>query len=212
MASARTAFSIKVDVTELNTLSDSLKTLTPEAVSVLMVDSINVVTDRTYDLARKTMLRGINLSDGYLQQKMQVVHATPAQPEASIVALGDRPHLTGLSHYGAMVETAAARRAHGNPKTGIPPGQKSAGVSVEVIKGKREQFPHGFFLPGKADSEGNPLVFARKKGSGKIVSRRGPAVYMLFRVAADSIEEQVYGDLSQSVINEAQRLFQKELA
>lgn len=211
MAGSRTEFSVKVNVTELNALSDSLRALTPEAVGVLMVDSINAVTDRTYDLARKTMLGGINLSDSYLQQKMQVVHATAARPEASIVALGDRAHLTGLSHYGAMVETTVAKRAHGNPKTGIPPGRKSAGVSVEVIRGKRELFPHGFFLPGKVDSEGNPMVFARKKSSNKIVSRRGPAVYMLFRVAADTIEEQVYGDLGQSVINEAQRLFQKEL-
>ena len=42
--------------------------------------------------------------------------------------------------------------------------------------------------------------------------RRGPAVYMLFRVAAGTIEDQVYGDLGQAVIDEAERQFQKELS
>ncbi len=211
----RTAFGLRIDVSEIEGLADRLGKLTPEAVGALMVNAINDVADSTYELARKTMLGGINLTDAYVQRKMQVQHATPAKPEASIVAFGDKPNLTGLSHYGAMIKTQSVlhtSRSRGNSATGIPAGSKSDGVSVEVIKGKRESFKHGFFLPGKKDTEGNPLVFARKKDTNKIVSRRGPAVYMLFRVAAGTIEDQVYGELGRAVIDEAERQFQKELA
>lgn len=210
-APKRTAFGIKFDVSPVEALADKLASLTPEVIGVLMVDTINGIADSTYELARKTMLGGINLTDSYVQRKMQVIHATPAKPEASIVALGDNANLTGLSHYGAM-QLKQGGGFRGDPARGIQRGERQAGVSVEVITGKREKFQFGFFLPGKNDSEGNPLVFARKKDSGKIVSRRGPAVYMLFRVAAGEIEDQVYGDLSTAVINEAERQLQKELS
>lgn len=187
-------FAVKIDVTELTAFGDKLSALTPEAIGALTVGAINEVADRTYVLARKTMLAGINLTDTYVQKKMQVQRATPAQPLASITAFGDKGNLTGLSHYGA-----------------ISLGPKN-GVSVEVITGARKTFERGFFLSGKADTEGNPLVFARKKDTKKIVSRRGPAVYMLFRKTADIIQDTVYGDLSRSIIEDATRQLEKELA
>lgn len=207
----RTAFGVTIDVSEIEGLADKLKGLTPEAVGALMVDAINEVTDRTYLLARKTMLGGINLTDAYVQQKMQVVHATPAKPEASIVAFGDKANLTNLSHYGA-IQLSKDGGKRGDTARGIAPGRRQAGISVEVIKGKRETFQFGFTRPGINDNDGNPIIFARKKETKKIVSRRGPAVYMLFRVAAGVIENQVYGDLERAVIDEAERQFQKEFS
>ena len=209
----QTAFGVKIDVSEVEDFAAKLGGMSPASIGALLVGAINDATDSAYELARKTMLGGINLTDTYVRSRMQVEHATVGKPEATITAFGDKAHLTGLSHYGAMMQTRAVQhpgRSRGDPARGIPPGQKSAGVSVEVIKGKRESFSHGFFMPGKIDSEGNPLVFARKKGTNKIVSRRGPAVYMLFRVAAGAVEDQVYGDLQQRVVAEAERQFQKE--
>lgn len=208
---ARTAFSVNVDVSQLEALAKRLDRLTPASVGALMVDAVNEVTDATYLLARKTMLNGINLTDGYVQDRMVVQRATPARPEASIAALGDRANLTGLSHYGAILKTRDAQRARGNPAAGIAPGKKSDGVSVEVLAGKRSSFDRGFFLPGKVDRNGNPIVFARKKATKKIVSRRGPAVYMLFRVAAAEIEDRTYGALGDAVTREAERQFQQGL-
>ena len=74
-APKRTAFGIKFDVSPVEALADKLASLTPEAISVLMVDTINGIADSTYELARKTMLGGINLTDAYVQRKMQVIHA-----------------------------------------------------------------------------------------------------------------------------------------
>ena len=214
-APKRTAFGIKFDVSSVEALADKLASLTPEAISVLMVDTINGIADSTYELARKTMLGGINLTDAYVQRKMQVIPATAAKPSASIVAFGDKPDLTGISHYGAIQRFQRVfntDRSRGDVKRGIPAGLKADGMSAEIIKGSRKAFEHAFTLPGKKDTEGNALVFARKKDTNKIVMRRGPAVYMLFRVAAGTIEDQVYGDLGQAVIDEAERQFQKELS
>lgn len=211
MAAKRTAFDVKFNVSQVEDLAQKLEQLTPEQVGEFMVDAVNEVTGRTYLLARKTMLAGINLTDSYVQQKMQVERASTSKPVASIVAFGDKANLTNLSHYGAMQVTKAGA-GRGDKARGIPAGQRAAGLSVEVIKGKREQFQFGFTLPGKNDGEGNPLVFARKRDTKKIVSRRGPAVYMLFRVASTKIEDQVYGDLQSAVVDEAERLLLQELS
>lgn len=211
--SKRAAFDLKIDVSDIEGLADKLAKLTPEAVGGLMVDAINQVANNTYALARKTMLGGINLTDDYVQRKMQVVPATAAKPEASIVAFGGRGFTTRLSHYGAMQQTKSvkySKRSRGNQPLGIPAGSKSAGVSVEVVTGARKTLQYGFRMPGKKDTEGNLLLFTRNK-EGKIRSRSGPSVYQLFRIAAGTIEDRVYGDLGRAVIDRSERQFQKEL-
>lgn len=227
------AFSVTIDVTPLDELATKLGTLTPEQVGALMVDAVNATTDATYDLARKTILGGINLTDEYVQRKMGVEHATAQNPTATIVAYGGKSYLTSLSHYGAMqlagaVNWSNARiqadghkfgkwprwtRRTGNDKLGIAADTKGTGRSVEVISGSRKKLGRAFAIAGKTDTDGNPLVFQRIPGSKKSVRvLSGPSVYQLFRVAAGQIEDQVYGDLSQSVIALAERQFEKELS
>lgn len=227
------AFSVKIDATQLDALTAKLGTLTPERVSALAVDAINTTADSAYDLARKTILGGINLTDEYVQRKMAVEHATESKPEASIVAFGGKGFTTSLSHYGAMQLTGAdnwtnARiqadghkfgkwpgwtRRTGNAKLGIAADTKGIGRSVEVVSGNRKKLGRAFSIAGKTDTDGNPLVFQRIPGSKKSARvLSGPSVYQLFRVAAGKIEDQVYGDLSAAVIDLAERQFEKALS
>jgi hypothetical protein len=231
-------FSVKVDTRALDSLSDRLAHLTPEQIGALMVDAINETVDSAYELSRKTILKGINLTDGYVQQKMQVEHATPKNPTATITAFGGSKYTTSLSHYGAMQNTKAVTwnntriqalknftgfskwpgwtRRTGNAPLGVAADQKVAGKSVEVVRGQRKQMGPIFSIPGKKDSEGNLLLFRNQEAlgpvkGGKLKVLEGPSVYQLFRTAATSIHDQVEGDLEKSVVDAAERELTKAL-
>lgn len=230
------AFHVKIDVAQLDTLADKLASLTPEAVGALMVDAINDTVDSAYDLSRKAILSGINLTDSYVQSHMHVEHATSKSPSATIVAYGGKAHITGLSHYGAMQEVKPVRwpnekilekhkfskrwpgwvRRIGDEARGIDEGDKTAGVSVSVTTRKQLKTSKAIILPGKRDREGNAMVFKRIAGSGRKDSKlkllHGPSVYQLFRVAGALIEDQVYGDLERAVVDAAEEQFLKELS
>lgn len=208
------AFNVHIDVKQITGLADKLGAMTPEAVGGLMVDAINNTADSAYELSRKAILQGINLTDSYVQSHMHVEHATAKRPKAEIVAYGGKGHTTSLSHYGPMQLTQRVmhpKRSKGDANRGIPAGSKSAGLSIEVTSGSRKPIAHGFTMPGKLDSEKNMLVFTRDRNN-KVKSRQGPSVYQLFRVAGAEIENQVYGDLERAVVDAAEQQFLKELS
>lgn len=227
----RSVFSLKVNVDPLTDLANNLADLTPQALGRLMVDAINETADSAYELGRKRMLSGINLTDDYIQRKMKVDHATEKKPTASITAFGGRGFLTGLSHYGALQETRGVNwtnaqilarqkkfgpwpgwtKRTGNAALGIAADSKAAGRSVEVVKGRRKTIGPAFAIPGKTDADGNQVVFRRNAG-GKVQALTGPSVYQLFRVAAGQIEGQVGDDLEQAVIDVAERRLREELS
>lgn len=232
------AFSVEVNVSEVIGLADKLAGMTPAHIGALMVDAINETADSAYEMSRKAILGGINLTDDYVQRHMKVEHATSHNPEASIIAFGGKGQTTSLSHYGAMQESkpvtwsneriAASHkfstrwpgwvRRIGDASRGIEVGQKTDGVSVEVTRGSQKKLKtsKAIILPGKRDSEGNAMVFKRIAGSGrghsKLKALQGPSVYQLFRVAGAEIEDQVYDNLERAVIDSAERQFAKELS
>jgi hypothetical protein len=178
-----------------------------------LVDAVNETAASAYEMSRRAIISGINLSDHYVQWHMRVDPATINNPVATITAFSDRAYLTGLSHYGAMQETQPVeqpKRAKGDAKRGIPAGQKASGMSVEVVRGNRKPIEHAFTLPGKEDRDGNPLVFTRDKNN-RIKSRLGPSVYQLFRVVGAEIENQVHDDLEQAVRGAAETYLLKSL-
>lgn len=228
----RSSFSIHFDVEQVEGLADKLSRLPAEEIGRSIVDAINETVDSAYVLGRKTILSGVNLTDDYVQRKMQVQHATVQKPKAEIVAFGGRSYLTSLSHYGAMqlvkdVNWSNERiiaaghkfgpwpgwtKRKGNEAVGIAVNKKADGRSVEVVKGSRKRIGPAFAIPGKTDNEGNPLVFRRKKGSGKLETLTGPSVYQLFKVAAVRIEDQVAEDLQHAVAEAAEEAFNKGLS
>jgi hypothetical protein len=199
-----------------------------------MVDTINRVTNETYDLARSTMLSGINLTDAYVQRKMEVTPATGRLPVAIIAApVRDRNANTNLSEYGAMTQAGAVNwsnerikamgkkfgpwpgwtRRIGAKGLGIPVNQKAIATSVEVKRGARKNLRStvGFQVGKLKDGSGNPLVFERV-GKKNIKAMYGPSVYQLFKVAAGKIEETVYDNLEQAVIETADKAMKEILA
>lgn len=226
----RNAFRITINTDPLVAFGDRLSRLTPEQLGSYVVDAINETVDSAYELGRQRILNGINLTDEYIRRKMQVEHATAKKPTASIVAFGGRAFMTNLSHYGAMQETKNVNWSNsriqlmgiefgrwpgwtkrtGNAALGIPVDQKAKGRSVEVIKGRRKTIKPAFGIPGKVDADGAPVVFRRD--GDKVKALTGPSVYQLFRVAAEQIEDQVAGDLEQSVIDVAERRLREELS
>lgn len=224
------AFRVSIDTQQLEALGERLGALTPQQLAASLVGAINATTDRAYELGRSRMLAGINLTDEYIQRKMRVEHATESNPVATIVASGASKDMTSLSHYGAMQETKAVNwsneriraaghafgawpgwtRRTGAPGVGIEVGQKAAGKTVEVTRGKRKRLGSQFSIPGKKDNDGNLLIFRRTE-AGKLQSLTGPSVYQLFRVAAGLIEEEVGDDLQSSIAAAAEFALTKVL-
>lgn len=221
---------ITFNVTPLEELGERIGKMTPEALGAFTVEALNSTVDRAYDLSRAAMLRGINLTDAYIQRSMKVEHATPRKPEASIVTFGGRGHITNLSHYGAMQMTGAVNwsnerilaeqgkfaawpgwtRRKGNLALGIAPDQKAVGKSVEVVRGRRKPMKPVFSIPGKRDKDGNLILFSRN-AADKIEAKTGPSPYQLFRTAIPLIRDDVTEDLQQAVVDVATREFQKAL-
>jgi hypothetical protein len=224
-------FRIDFDTRGLDGLAKKLDGLDPESIGRLMVDAINETADTAYDLGRRAILQGINLTDAYVQRKMEVRYATAKNPEASIVAFGGNKFTTALSHYGAMQLTAKDNwtndriraaghqfsawpgwtRRTGNAALGIAVDRKAAGKTVEVIKGVRKKLGPIFSIPGKTDNDGDLLLF-RRTPEDKVQSLQGPSVYQLFRVAIPQIYDEVEEDLASSVLDAAEREFTKALS
>ena len=227
---AGTTFKFTVDTSALDGLSDRLTELTPETLGARLVETTNQQIESAYDLSRKRMLSGINLTDSYIQRKMAVTQATANKTTAEIVAYGGKDYLTSLSHYGAVqlakdVNWTNERiladgnkfgkwpgwtRRTGNEKLGIAVNRKAAGRSVEVVRGSRKKIGPAFAIAGKNDKDGNPLVFRRNAG-GKVEALSGPSVYQLFRVAGNELAEQIGDDYQAAIIDAAERELKKVL-
>lgn len=218
------AFNIKIDVSKVEGLADTLGKLTPEHIGEITVDAINSVADSSYALSRKTMLRGIKLTDEYLQKRMELVYATAKSPTATILARGGRSDLTSVSRYGAMQLYGGVNnpnRSKGTPSRNIPARNKSIGVSIEVNAGSRKHFKSSkvFLAPTGGewiDSSGNPLVFRRlggktKTGKDKLQALTGPSVYQLFRTTIPMVDGEIQDDLEARVLQVATSAFEKEL-
>lgn len=238
---ARTAFSIKVDLAGVLALADRLGDVNPDKLGERLITTVNNVADSTYKLSRDTITTEINLTDAYVQRRMEVRPATKSKPVAEIVGLAGKGYMTTLSHYGAETgETKPVNwsnsriisevfggkerfgpwpgwvRRTGDARKGIEEGRKQYKMNAEVTRGSRKSIGKKFTLPGKRDTEGNPLVFQNigpggKDGKGAIRAVLGPSVYQLFRTAATSIEDRVGNDLRDAVIEAAESAFEDAL-
>ena len=238
---ARRAFSITVDADAVEQLAAKLGEIDSATLGERLIETVNDVAGSAYELSRRTITTDINLTDAYVQRRMEFKPATKAKPVAEIVAPFGKKNLTNLSHYGSETgetkpvnwtnERIVSEVFKGKDKFGpwpkwtrrtgaahmdIPEGRKAYKMVAEVTRGKRTSIGKKFTIPGKRDSEGNPLVFERigpggKSGKGLIAPLYGPSVYQLFRVAAERIEDRVGDDLRDAVIDAAERAFQEVL-
>lgn len=237
----QSAFSVTLDFKSVLDLAQSLGSFTAEDLSEVARKAVNEAGESAYVLSRKTLLRGINLTETYVLNRMEFKPAKAGKtPTAEIVAPVGRKYLTNLSHYGAQQAPTAVNwsneriqseiidkkrgrwakdrngiapflwlRRDGDEKRNIDSGLKADKISVEVVRGARKSAGKKFTMPGKRDSEGNPLVFRRD--GAKITALTGPSVYQLFRNAIPRIEDDVGADLERRVIEAAERALTEAL-
>lgn len=226
------ALSVKSD--DLLKLAGALGTLSDEGMGQVIVDTVNDVASDAYDLARKRMTQGINLTDDYLRRKMEYAPATARKPQASITAVGQQ---VTLSHYRPVqkqrdVTWSNARiqgmgkkfgkwpgwtQRTGNRPIGIAPDRKANGISA-TVKDSRDGFNHAFSIVkgGSAirDGEGNPIMFTRARGADRNSTRAllGPAVYQLFKYQLNGT---LMGDteemLAERLADQVQAAMEKEI-
>lgn len=236
----RGIFSITLDASRLEGLIGDLGKLDATGLGDGMVGAINEAAGNAYDLSRRAITKAVNLSDGYVNRKVELRKASSGKPRAEIVADGA---ITMLSHYGAMMR--AKPNKWPDPPRGWKIGlgryrytprvndERDDGASVEVKPGSRKTLPGAFTIQkgGNAvtDRDGNPLLFIqkpgtrgqgskkdttrlpRKAGRAQIQALVGPSVYQLFRTAAQAIEDDVRDDLEARVLRVATQEFEKVL-
>jgi hypothetical protein len=220
---ARNLIAIKLDASKVEGLGEKLAAFDADKLGSALVDTLNEVTNETYDLSRKTILRGINLEKGYIDDKFTVEKATAKKPEASITANGE---LTNLSRYGAVRYTQPVKhpnRAKGDPGRGYAKGQKADGMAAEVTRGVPKSVGKKFVIPGKTDSSGNLIVFrgTGRTGAGRDPRRKtqrqgvqavlGPSVYQLFRETAGMLQDEIADNLEAAIANRAEKEFLKAI-
>lgn len=94
-------FSIKVDASAVQKLAQDIGKFDGADLGEAVRTAINETTESAYKLSRETILRGINLTEGYVERRMETRLATKNKTSSEIVALGGKKYLTNLSHYGA---------------------------------------------------------------------------------------------------------------
>lgn len=220
----------RVDLRATLKLADDIGKLGGDQLGAAVVRALNEGGESAYDLSRKTILRGINLTERYVGARMQTRAATKNRPLFEIVAPGGKGFQTNLSHYGAMLDPATVNWTNdrisamgkkfgkwpgwtyrkGDEARGIAENEKQYTASVTVVKGARKSAGKKFTLPGKNDSEGNPLLFRRVGGTVESVS--GPSVYQLFRSTIPLVADQIQDDLEVVLAREAEREFQRAIS
>lgn len=210
---------IEIDVAQISALANDMERIDPARLGAATLDAVNRTATQLEQTARDNIVRGVNLSDPYVRQRLRVEPATnAARVEAFVAATtykSSRNYVgTPLGRYDPkQLVTAAAnpKRAKGDRSRGIAPGMKQAGVSVEVLRGARKVVSSGnsFTMPLK---NGNGLgVFTRSAGQVKYKHRLGPSVYQLFRTQAGLLIDDVAEDLSNAVAEEAQKIMREIL-
>ena len=204
MATARL---LTVDIRQVAGLADSLTKLDGPKLGSIGLAAVNEVAVRTEIAARRGIAQTINLSESYLIARLGVRRATDAsRPEAVIFS----PYTqTPLGRYDPKQLTKAVKnpaRSKGDRSRGIAPGQKGAGISVEVTRGSRKPITNAFTMP--LNNNNGTGVFTRVNGELKYQHRYGPSVYQLFRVQAVRLRDEITTDLQQSLISEAERVLE----
>lgn len=208
-------FSVTVGTEEVAKLIEKLGNVDDVAMARGAMQAVNTVAAKTYEDAKGRMLRGINLTEQYVEERMHVdLQKSPSRlAQASIT--GRRRH-TGLARFGSkqMMQqnkwpTPPYPRT-GDKSRGIPVGMKQAGVSVEVIRGVRKAMPGAFLVPlmrGRSLG-GNVGLFTRTgNGPRDLKMRTGPSVYQLFRTAIDGM----YDDITANLREETEIATRKEI-
>lgn len=203
------AFNVTIDFRGADVLAGKLDALVSRALLRLSAaDAVNEVAVRFDKTAKQGMNAGLNLSDAYIATRMTIGKASSAGTgpvRAEIVTRGD---LTILSHFPHAQLTQSAPRAKGDPKRGIAPGRKQAGIAAEITRGSAKAVDKWFTMTLRGS--GKVGVFFRPAG-GKPVHKYGPSPYSLFRHQIEQGQDDLAEDLQRTAAEHAADTIRKGL-
>lgn len=194
-----TSLSVKFDLAPIERMADRLENLQRKAlVQLSAVDAVNEVALRFETEARKGMNAGLNLSDAYVMSKMQRFLAVGTKAKATLVTRGD---LTVLSHfpYTQLTTPTARGGGKGDPKRGIAPGLRAAGVSADIRKGDTQSVKWWFTMTlRRGRTAGEQVGVFYRNSSGQISHKYGPSPYSLFRYQVNAHSDELMLDLERT--------------
>lgn len=224
-------FEFKIDLSELEDAANRLGQIDPDSLGLALVSTINDQAKSAYQLSRRSILGGVNIERDYLESRFELRYATSKKPVAEIVTpVNKKTAATNISHYGAMRFAKPVKhpeRSKGDPYRGFAPGMKADFMTAQVTRGGDKSIGEKFVIQGIEDSAGNPIVFRglgkpgkprnpKDKGRRKTPRQAvqpvlGPSPYQLFRVAAETVSDQVSNDFAGAVADRVQREFERTL-
>lgn len=77
---------IELDLSKIEAIGDKLIRLDSRSINSVAVRGLNAVVNRGLDQSRRLMLAGVNLSDQYVKDRMDIEEATENKPIAKIIA------------------------------------------------------------------------------------------------------------------------------
>lgn len=167
----------------------------PEAVARAEFRAVNKTTDKTVTMTRRRVVESVNLTNAYIKSGLKVTSATKDKPVALITA-PRRP--TKLYTYDARAVFAPAPKAKGNPRVGLPPGKKFAGVTVSVKRaGARKPVSGNAFLLPLLNNNGLG-IFTRE--GGRLKHHYGPSVGQHFSLVIDDETDNIAADLEKTFL------------
>lgn len=200
------------DEQEFNTLKELVRDIegAAEILEEAEVEAINAVAGRALKSAKRAIFSKVNLTKGYIDDRMDLVKAGKVNREAMIIS---RYRPTRLATYGAKQVTVAAKRAKGDKLRGIPAGRKQAGVMTGVKRGSTsKRLPFAFLIPLRAQRRagGNGLGIFTRQGD-EITHRYGPSVSTVFDWSIPEIAGEIADDLKRTVADQKEQKIRKAL-
>lgn len=211
MATARKTITISTDA--LLDAADRVAKLDQGSLQKVLVDGLNEVTERAYDIGRDRITSDVNLDDDYLRRRMDVEYAD-RRLRTEIVAYGSSQNMTRLATYNAhpvIVPRETAYRNRNRGKNNIPQGMKQAGVTVEVRRGNEKEMGRAFMMRLRAGAESGEKFGVFIREGQQVKHLFAPAVYQLFRVQSARIAPEVADDLETTVLDRLEKHIEANL-
>jgi len=195
---------VAIDISALLDVADDLSRIEPGKLRDAAASALNAVAARTFDTARDRITAGVNLTDDYLQRRMEVVKADKLGLHADIIARGDTSELTRLATYDAKMvivprDTTGRNRNRG--VLGVPKGLKQQGVNVTVMRGSEKTLDTGFLLRLRQGSRQGDKFGVFLRDGKRLKHLFGPSVYQLFAWQVPRLVGEVADDLEKTLID-----------
>lgn len=206
---AGNSFSVKFDLAPAAKLADQIERVASTSfLRLSAAQAVNEVALRFDVKAKREMNRGLNLSDDYIDRRMQLTRATPGGTGAVRAEIVTRGDLTILGHY-----PHAQLRQAGTPlRKGPSRGRRPSGVAVEIRKGQAQIQPQWFTMRLRAGTQaGDKVGVFVRTSDGKKKHIYGVSPYSLFRFQVDVGQDELTADLGQTATGLAAEAVRKAL-